>query len=380
MIPRACRRGRVPGGYSLPSVMIERPILGIVAVAAVLAASVWGRSARRLLRVTRRIDQSSGAHSEAAHLARDALLKDTHSTILYSAVAVATLAGSLSMSGWSDIFSVVLLVPVALSLRYAQKLLTHARLTESRSQLEQRAQEVLVQEALAPKRWAARLAPEDVPEFAGFELGTVYQAGTGMMAGDFYDVFRVAPTRVAAVIGDVAGHGIEPSISAFQAKHLLRVFLRQYRDPAQALEELNRQISGMDRGEEFISMCVVVFDTQAGTLRYASAGHPASFYWQDGEVRPLRATGPLISLQPDAGYTSVEIPLQSGDMVLMYTDGLAEARNGEQLFGEDRIAAQLRRDPDIEPDVLCKALVEAAADFATTPVTDDIAILAIRRS
>ncbi len=359
--------------------MIERPILGIVAVAAVLAASVWGRSARRLIRVTRRIDASSGAHSEAAQVARAALLKDTHCTILYAAVALATLAGAVSRSGWSDLVSVILLLPVALSLRYSQQLLSHARLTESRSQLEQRAQEVLTQEALAPKRWAARLAPEDVPVFAGFELGSVYQAGTGMMAGDFYDVFRVAPTRVAAVIGDVAGHGIEPSISAFQAKHLLRVFLRQFRDPAQALEELNRQISGMDRGEEFISMCVVVFDTEAGTLRYASAGHPPSFYWQDGEVRPLRATGPLISLQPTGSYTSREISLQRGDLVVMYTDGLAEARNGEQLFGEERIAAHLRRDPDVDPDVLCKTLAEAAADFATTPVTDDIAILAIRR-
>ncbi|MDP9420108.1 MAG: serine/threonine-protein phosphatase [Actinomycetota bacterium] len=359
--------------------MIDRPILGIVAVGAVLAASVWGRSARRLLRLSRRIDTSSGTHSEAAQVARAALLKDTHAAMLYAAVALAATAGAMSMSGWSDAVSVVLLVPVALSLRYAQQLLSHARLTESRSQLEQRAQEVLVQEALAPKRWAARLAPENVPEFAGFQLGTVYQAGTGMMAGDFFDVFRVAPTRVAAVIGDVAGHGIEPSISAFQAKHLLRVFLRQYRDPAQALEELNRQISAMDRGEEFISMCVVVFDTQVGTLRYASAGHPASFYYQDGEVRPLRATGPLLSLQPDASYTSSEVPMQSGDLVLMYTDGLAEARNGEQLFGEERIAAHLRRDPDVDPDVLCKTLVEAAADFATTPVTDDIAILAVRR-
>ncbi len=359
--------------------MIDRPILGIVAVGAVLAASVWGRSARRLLRLSRRIDTSSGPHSEAAQVARAALLKDTHAAMLYAAVALAATAGAMSMSGWSDAVSVVLLVPVALSLRYAQQLLSHVRLTESRSQLEQRAQEVLVQEALAPKRWAARLAPENVPEFAGFELGTVYQAGTGMMAGDFFDVFRVAPTRVAAVIGDVAGHGIEPSISAFQAKHLLRVFLRQYRDPAQALEELNRQISAMDRGEEFISMCVVVFDTQVGTLRYASAGHPASFYYQDGEVRPLRATGPLLSLQPDASYTSSEVPMQSGDLVLMYTDGLAEARNGEQLFGEERIAAHLRRDPDVDPDVLCKTLVEAAADFATTPVTDDIAILAVRR-
>ncbi len=359
--------------------MIERPILGIVAVAAVLAASVWGRSARRLLRVSRRIDHSSGSHSEAARLAKAALLKDTHATVLYGAVAVVAAATAISTADWADATSLLLLVPVVLSLRYAPQLLSHARLTESRSQLEQRAQEVLVQEALAPKRWAARLAPEEVPEFAGFELGTVYQAGTGMMAGDFFDVFRVAPTRVAAVIGDVAGHGIEPSISAFQAKHLLRVFLRQYRDPAQALEELNRQISAMDRGEEFISMCVVVFDTQVGTLRYASAGHPASFYYQDGEVRPLRATGPLLSLQPDASYTSSEVPMKSGDLVLMYTDGLAEARNGEQLFGEERIAAHLRRDPDVDPDVLCKTLVEAAADFATTPVTDDIAILAVRR-
>ncbi|HWH34476.1 MAG TPA: PP2C family protein-serine/threonine phosphatase [Acidimicrobiales bacterium] len=359
--------------------MIERPILGIVAVAAVLAASVWGRSARRLLRVSRRIDSSSGTHSEAAQVARAALLKDAHAAVVYAAVALVSAAGAVSMSTWTDLFSVLLLVPVALSLRYAHLLISHARLTESRSQLEQRAQEVLTQEALAPKRWAARLAPEEVPEIEGFELGSVYEAGTGMMAGDFYDVFRASPTRVAAVIGDVAGHGIEPSISAFQAKHLLRVFLRQYRDPAQALEILNDQVAAMDRGEEFISMCVVVFDTQAGTMRYASAGHPASFVWAEGEVQPLRATGPLISLQPGATYTSREISMRSGDLVVMYTDGLAEARNGEQLFGEERIAAHLRRDPDVDPDVLCKSLVEAAADFATSPVTDDIAILAIRR-
>jgi serine phosphatase RsbU (regulator of sigma subunit) len=359
--------------------MIERPILGIVAVAAVLAASVWGRSARRLLRVSRRIDHSSGSHSEAARVAKAALLKDTHATVLYAAVALVAAVAAIVSADWAEAMSVLLLVPVVLSLRYAQQLLSHARLTESRSQLEQRAQEVLVQEALAPKRWAARLAPEEVPEFAGFELGTMYQAGTGMMAGDFYDVFRVAPNRVAAVIGDVAGHGIEPSISAFQAKHLLRVFLRQYRDPAQALEELNTQISGMDRGEEFISMCVVVFDTEAGTLRYASAGHPSSFFCRDDDVRSLKATGPLIALQRNSSYTSREIPLEGGDLVVLYTDGLAEARNGEQLFGEERIAALIRRDPSVDPDVLCKALVEAAGDFASSPVTDDIAILAIRR-
>ncbi|MDZ7733526.1 MAG: PP2C family protein-serine/threonine phosphatase [Acidimicrobiia bacterium] len=208
----------------------------------------------------------------------------------------------------------------------------------------------------------------------------MYQAGTGMMAGDFYDVFRVAPTRLAAVIGDVAGHGIEPAITAFQAKYLLRVFLRQYRDPAQALEELNSQMSALEREEEFISVCLVVFDTEAGTLRYASAGHPAALLWHEREIRPLRATGPLLMLDPGSSYYSKEIPLDMNDLCLAYTDGLAEARNGGSMFGEERISNTLKRDPGVSADVLCKTLLEAARDFSSGPITDDVAILAIRRT
>ena len=85
-------------------------------------------------------------------------------------------------------------------------------------------------------------------------------------------------------------------------------------------------------------------------------------------------------LDPEASYHSKEIDLDPGDLVLLYTDGLAEARAGDQFFGEERIANTLRRDPGVPPDVLCKSLLEAAKDFATEPVTDDTAILAIRRS
>jgi sigma-B regulation protein RsbU (phosphoserine phosphatase) len=85
-------------------------------------------------------------------------------------------------------------------------------------------------------------------------------------------------------------------------------------------------------------------------------------------------------LDANSTYHSKEIDLDSGDLVLLYTDGLAEARAGDQFFGEERIANTLRRDPGVPPDVLCKTLLEAAKDFATEPVTDDTAILAIRRS
>lgn len=359
---------------------MEQPVLAVVSLAALLAAVLWGRSARRHQRVWQRVDEELGPDADATLLARSAYHKELHTVTLYAVVAVATAVLAVWEIAEAQLFFLFIVVPVGLSMVFGRDFRREARIAEDRALLERRAEEVLSQEELAPRRWAARLAPEQLPDFAGFELGRVYQAGTGLMAGDFYDVFRVAPTRIAAVIGDVTGHGIEPSITAFQAKYLLRVFLRQYRDPAQALEELNRQMSDMERAEELISLCVVVFDTEAATLRVASAGHPAAWLWHDREVRPLRATGPLLMLDPQGSYVSREIPLDQGDLLLLYTDGLAEARAGEQLFGEERVANTLRRDPGVPADVLCKTLLEAAREFATEPLTDDVAILAVRRS
>ena len=358
---------------------MDKPLLAVVAIAALAAALVWGRSAQRLQRVWQRIADEFGPDAGGTVLARSAYRKELHTVTLYAVIAVASAVAAVWEIREADFGFAFILLPVGLSVFFGRDFRREARLSEDRLLLERRAEEVLSQEELAPRRWADRLAPEELPDFQGFELGRVYQAGTGLMAGDFYDVFRVAPTRIAAVIGDVTGHGIEPSITAFQAKYLLRVFLRQYRDPAQALEELNRQMSSLERVEEFISICVVVFDTEASTLRVASAGHPAAWLWHDREVRPLRATGPLLMLDPNGEYMSREIPLDTGDLLLLYTDGLAEARSGEQLFGEDRVANTLRRDPGVAPDVLCKTLLEAARDFASEPMTDDVAILAIRR-
>ncbi len=144
---------------------------------------------------------------------------------------------------------------------------------------------------------------------------------------------------MAAVIGDVAGHGIEPAITAFQAKYLLRVFLRQYRDPAQALEELNAQMAAMGRGEEFISLCVIVFDTAGrhpAVLRRPGIRRRGS--GTNARYDRCGPPGPLLMLDPAATYYSREIPLESNDLCLLYTDGLSEVRNGSQLFGEERIA------------------------------------------
>jgi serine phosphatase RsbU (regulator of sigma subunit) len=360
--------------------MIHSPVLAAVAAGCLVATFVWFRSARRLERAWRRIGAEEGPGSDPEVLARSAYWKELHNAGLYLLLAIVLGATSFSEESAYDLPAALLAIPIGVSVFRSRRFLHEARLAEERSLLERRYEEVLEQEELAPRRWAARLAPEDLPTFEGFEVGRVYEAGEGLMAGDFYDLYRPAPGRLAAVIGDVSGNGIDASITAFQVKYLLRVFLRQYRDPAQALEELNVLMSSQAPGDEFVSLCVVVFDQVAGTLRFASAGHPAAWLWHDGEVRGLRATGPLLTIDPRATYVSREVPLASGDLALLYTDGLAEARSGEQLFGEDRIAAALRRDPGVEAEVLCKSLLAAARDFADAPLSDDVAILAIRRT
>jgi sigma-B regulation protein RsbU (phosphoserine phosphatase) len=357
-----------------------RAVLAVVTAGCVIAALLWGRSSRRLARAARRIEQTVGAGRDAAFLARSSFQRDLHTTLLYALLAAGATAILVFGRSLYYLPFLVVLAPVVVSIRYAGRFLAAARLAEERASLERRAEEVLEQEALAPQRWSARLAPALLPDIEGFEVGTVYEPGTGAMAGDFYDLFATGSDRLVAAIGDVSGHGIEASITAFQVKYLLRVFLRQYRDPAQALEELNRLLWDQARPEEMVSLCVVLFDTRAGTLRYASAGHPPAYRWHANEVTPILSTGPLLRLEPQAEYSSREVELSSGDLLLLYTDGLAEARAGDSFFGEERVAGILRREAGLDVQTLCKTLRDTAREFADQPFGDDVAILGVRRT
>lgn len=359
---------------------MERLVPAIAALICAAAAVVWLRSTISRRAVATRLSTEQ-IDPDLWRLAQGEYRRDLQSAI-FAAVATVVLAAIAIVEVPSVLvwLSVILAVPPLSTLLRRRELSDLARIAGARSEVEQRAREVLTQEELAPLQWSARLAPPVLPDLPGFEIGRAYHPGSGAMAGDFYDVFKVDDHRVAAVIGDVTGHGIEPSITALQAKYLLRAFLLQFRDPGQALEQLNAQMSELERGEEFISLCVLVFDTDAETLRYASAGHPAAFVWHAREVRPLGATGPLLMLDPRGSYHSRELAWDLDDVAVLYTDGLAEARRGDALFGEDGVANMIRRDPTASPDVLTKSLVEAARDFSAGPIDDDVAVLVLRRS
>lgn len=367
-----------------------------------LAVIVWGRSAFYRSEQLRRVERELSEMDETAdstdlerkqqeqRITRTNFYKEVHSGALYLCLFAASfMILAFQSLSWAYLYAVVMVLALVSAFWFGRKSLQDALLLRERFRLERKVEEVIAQADSAPKVWAERLAPEELPTFDGFQTGRVYQAGSGLMAGDFYDIYQTSDTRIAAVLGDVAGHGVESAMTAFLAKFLLRTLLSKHRDPAEALEQLNRQMFHQmftgDRPEEFISLVVLVFDIEASTLRYASAGHPTAWLWHEREVQPLRSTGPLALLDEDSTFYSREIPLHPDDLVLLYSDGLSEVRReatpdeGEsEQFGQDRIARLMRNDPTLVPQDLCLLLLEEAKKFSLGNISDDLAIFAIR--
>lgn len=356
-----------------------RLFLGVVALVCAVGALLWGRSAMFRRRFLKSVERDS-TDPQVRMLATGALSRDVHAGGVYAVLALATGVGAVTGQVDNALYLLSLLVvPVVSTVLLSQYSRRDARLSYARLQLEQRAHEVLTQEESAPLRWAERLAPGMLPDLDGYELGQSHQAGVGIMSGDLLDVFRLPSGRLCGVVGDVTGHDVEASITALQTKFLLRSYLRRFRDPGQAIEELNAQLVDLERPEEFVSLFVAIFDDRTGTVRYASAGHPAGWLCHERQPKALNATGPLLMLDSTATYLSRELEFAPGDVLLVATDGLAEARSGDKFFGEERVAGLLRRDADVAAQVLCKSLVDAAVEFSGGTVADDVTVLAIRR-
>ena len=313
------------------------PILAVVAVACVVAAGVWGRSARRLQRVARRVEGEFGARPTPRSSPGPRPQGRPHDGALLRHRRRPRRRRHPRQPG-HRVFTLVL-IPVVISMIFSRNFVKEARLEQNRTELERRAQEVLVQDELAPAPLGRPAGPRRPARHRRV------RARPGLPGRHRADGRRLLrrrsrrPDRIAAVIGDVTGHGIDPSITAFQAKYLLRVFLRQYRDPAQALEELNAQMSAIGRPEEFISLCVVVFDTEAGTLRLRVGRAPGGVAVARPRRQPAAADRPAADARPARPATTPGRSRSTpNDLCSSTPTGWPRPATASQLFGEERIA------------------------------------------
>ncbi len=224
----------------------------------------------------------------------------------------------------------------------------------------------------------ASLLPPSLPDVPGLNLEAFYQAGVEDVGGDFYDVLPLHGSW-GFMIGDVCGRGPRAARLTALARHSLRTALLLDLGPSGALQTLNEGILTDETDHHFCTAICGTFVRQHDrfVFRLAVGGHPRPLLiGADGEVRPVGAKGPLIGFFPDPVYEDLPVTLEPGDTLVLFTDGVTEAKRTGELFGDDRLRSLLAELDDRSPKAVVAAIAQAIAAFADA-ATDDAAVLAI---
>ena len=225
------------------------------------------------------------------------------------------------------------------------------------------------------------LLPRTQPELEGLELGAVYESSARVdVGGDVYDFMELENGRLAVVLGDVTGHGIDATADMAMAKFVFRSLAREHSAPANFLASANEVVVGEIAPGKFITMAYVTLDPATGRVACACAGHPPPRLVQpDGAVGGIDARGLALGVEGGQTYDEVEEALPHGSTVVLYTDGVVEARREGELYGLERLDALLAERHDLPPDALARAVVEDCRAFAGGELPDDCAVVAIKR-
>jgi sigma-B regulation protein RsbU (phosphoserine phosphatase) len=269
---------------------------------------------------------------------------------------------------------------------YEEELLRRRRAAEeARRQAE--ADRARLQDALAVLQQS--LLPDTLPPVPGVETAAYYHtASPDRLGGDFYDVFPVDGKRFAFFLGDVCGKGPQAAALTSLTRYTLRAAAVHDPDPVSALTTLNTVLHERYSGSGDPRYCTAVFGTLetgpvAGqvTVRLASGGHPPVLVLRaDGTSDYLPTPGGLlVGILPEAPFTATGTVLGPGDTLLLYTDGLTEARTGKDrtsLYGDDALLAFATSHAGESPRAVIRAFTELLDSFGDG-LDDDTALLAL---
>jgi sigma-B regulation protein RsbU (phosphoserine phosphatase) len=254
--------------------------------------------------------------------------------------------------------------------QYERELLRARRLAE---EAEARAVELArtLQQTLVPPR------PPEVP---GLELAAVYRpAGSGAeVGGDFYDVFQVDEDTWVAVLGDVSGKGVEAAVVTSLIRYTVRAIAVRITDPSDVLRDLNRVVLDHET-THFCTLALLqlVRIDDGWQVAESLAGHPPALVrTPDGTVHLFGSPGSLVGAFDEVEFTTTRRFLGPGETLVLYTDGVIDAANDGEHFGEDGLRARIEASSP-SPTALAQELVDEVVEFQHGSPRDDIAVLAL---
>jgi len=217
------------------------------------------------------------------------------------------------------------------------------------------------------------ILPGAFPASVDFRVAARYVPMTAV-AGDLYDYLPVAEGEAGLLIADVSGHGVPAALIASMVKMAAIAQRPNAARPAELLAGMNRALCGNTQGQ-FVTAAYVHLDAGSRTLRYSAAGHPAMLLLRDGEVREIAENGLVLAAWEGASYEERALPLQAGDRLLLYTDGLVEARNADgKLLGDEALQDALLKTEGMAAEEAADHLIQVARQWAHTQ-EDDLTVV-----
>jgi sigma-B regulation protein RsbU (phosphoserine phosphatase) len=240
-----------------------------------------------------------------------------------------------------------------------------------------------------------QLYPKTVPQIRTLRL-TAHCNPARMVSGDYYDYQTLDDGRITLAVGDVAGKGISAALLMATVQASLRTQLRACMESAAAagnggarvivstsrlVSQLNQQLHAHTSPEKFATFYFGVYDDRTGVLTYTNAGHLPPILLRRGEPLRLEVNGMVVGAFPFSRYGESLVQLESGDLLICYTDGVTEPENeyGE-MFGEQRLIEVLTKNDDRENEAIVAAVLDAVQQFTGSPeLQDDMTLLLARR-
>ena len=248
---------------------------------------------------------------------------------------------------------------------------------------------VLEQEMETARDSQARLLPpEGSVSVPGFAVAAVCRPAT-QVGGDYYDLIPLGPRRLGVVIADVAGTGARAAFYMAELKGLILALSRTHESPRKVLIEANRVLHDTLDARTFITITYAVFDSGAGRVTFARAGHSPLLHLnrQDGPWPRSEALVPAglgVALDPGPMFEAIleerSRSLHSGQTWLFFTDGVSEAMNAESdMFGEERLMRLLEENAALPPAELQRTVEDAVLEFTGAAThADDLTMVFVR--
>ena len=224
------------------------------------------------------------------------------------------------------------------------------------------------------------LLPAALPEIPGIEVSAVYRPARAgdEVGGDFYDVFELGGGEWAVAVGDVRGKGVEAAVVTALVRHTIRAAAVQEQEPSDVLRVVNHVLL-RDATDRFCTVAMVRLRRHGSVweARAASGGHPLPLVARaGGGVEAVGRPGTLLGVFPSLNVVDASFDLAAGDALVVYTDGVTEARRGTEFFGEERLSATVAAHRGHRN--LSGAVAAEVAAFGASGPGDDVVVVALR--